>query len=86
LNVRNFWIDASIDGRETTLSGGPKGQDGGFNLVVSIREHGRVVEAVRVEGWATEDGKLNMSIQADRDLLSLRNMADLAYIQLETDR
>lgn len=30
-NVRNFWIDAQIDGR-TVLTGGPKGKGGGAAL------------------------------------------------------
>jgi hypothetical protein len=32
--VRNFWLSAEIDGRKTSLDGGPRSKDGGMNLVI----------------------------------------------------
>lgn len=32
-NVRNFWIEGRIDGRESVLKGGPKNKAGGFQTV-----------------------------------------------------
>ena len=31
--VRNFWIDGSIDGRATDVTGGPRSRDGGMSYV-----------------------------------------------------
>lgn len=49
-NVRNFWIDASIDGRASDLSGGPVAKDGGFDLNVKMRKNGSISEPVRLRG------------------------------------
>lgn len=38
--VRNFWIDVNIDGRETTLSGGPARKDGGMTVDIRQRNNG----------------------------------------------
>lgn len=52
MTVRNFWLEAYIDGRQTNLSGGPKAKDGGFTLLVYMRRHGEPVEALRITGLA----------------------------------
>ena len=46
--VRNFWVDASIDGRKTELSGGPKSKGGGMKVVIKQREEGSIVTALTV--------------------------------------
>lgn len=46
--VRNFWVYADIDGRETTLSGGPRAKDGGMDVTVYIRDDGGIRTAVRI--------------------------------------
>ena len=48
--VRNFWIEAYIDGRKTDLEGGPRNKEGGFELVVKQRDDGSITEGVRVTG------------------------------------
>lgn len=35
--VRNFWIDANIDGRLTELSGGPRDKTGGMDVTIKQR-------------------------------------------------
>lgn len=49
-NVRNFWIDGTIDGRSSGLSGGPQGKDGGFSMTILQREDGAVADGMRVTG------------------------------------
>lgn len=58
--VRNFWIAADIDGRKTELHGGPVRKDGGFTLHVYVRDEGRIMPGLRVEGIAHEDGRLEL--------------------------
>ena len=61
-NVRNFWIDADIDGRATRLAGGPVSKDGGIDVSIKMRSEGAVEEAMRIEGWAGSDGRLYLKV------------------------
>ena len=55
--VRNFWIEADIDGKETILKGGPRSKTGGMRIVVNQRDNGQIKEALRI--YCSEvDGKL----------------------------
>lgn len=65
--VRNFWIEADIDGRKTSLEGGPRSKDGGFNLTVYIRDHGSIAKALRVTGEEV-DGKLRLWVEQGDEL------------------
>ena len=40
--VRNYWIEAKIDGRKTLLTGGPEGKQGGFFMRIHMRAEGGV--------------------------------------------
>jgi len=53
--VRNFWIEADIDGRKTELAGGPRRKDGGFDAVVYIRDDGEISTAVTLRGYVYND-------------------------------
>ncbi len=55
--VRNFYIDARIDGRKVRLSGGPQRKDGGFTLTITQRDKGMIVNALVIEGHARAAGK-----------------------------
>jgi hypothetical protein len=61
-NVRNFWIEADIDGRKSPFAAGPVSKDGGFSLRISMRDKGRIVEPLNLYGIATEDGGLELRI------------------------
>lgn len=45
-NVRNFWITLNVDGRKSTIKTGPHRKDGGFCIVIQMREKGTVSEDV----------------------------------------
>ena len=47
--MRNSWIDVSVDGRATNLSGGPKSKDGKMTARFSLREDGDSVQVATVE-------------------------------------
>ena len=49
-NVRNFWIEAEIDGRKTPIAFGPQGKDGGFHLILYMRNKGKVEAVLGLEG------------------------------------
>ena len=55
--VRNFWVDADIDGRKTELSGGPASKEGGMKITIKQRDEGSIVTAFRIYCYE-EDGEL----------------------------
>ena len=60
--VRNFWIEAEIDGQKTTLSGGPKSRTGGIEVFIKMRDKGRVDTPITIRGFAHEDGRLALYV------------------------
>lgn len=49
--VRNFWIELEVDGRKTKSATGPQGKDGGFKLIIKMRENGEISEKeVHIDG------------------------------------
>lgn len=59
--LRNFWIDASIDGRRSEISGGPRAKDGGLGVTIYQRDKGSKVTAVCVSCYEV-DGELVSSV------------------------
>ena len=53
--VRNFWIEADIDGRQTVLAGGPRSKDGGMTITIYQRKDGGITEAVKIRCEARGD-------------------------------
>lgn len=49
--LRNFWVEAKIDGRETELEGGPRAKDGGMSVTILQRHNGSKMTAVKVNCW-----------------------------------
>lgn len=50
-NVRNFFIEAEVDGRKTKAATGPASKDGGFRMTIYIRKDGAISnEAVVIRG------------------------------------
>ena len=61
--LRNFWVDARIDGRETELSGGPRSKDGGLYITLYQRENGSKMEALSINCWADSKGLLHTVVR-----------------------
>ena len=55
--VRNFWVDADIDGRKTELAGGPASKEGGMRITIKQRDEGGIVTAFKVYCYEV-DGEL----------------------------
>jgi len=53
-NVRNFWVEAEVEGRKSKIAFGPQGKEDGFRLTVYIRNKGEVEEVAHVEGASIE--------------------------------
>lgn len=69
MNVRPFYIRASIDGRNTTLEGGPKAKTGGQQITILQRKNGESVTAFTVLSYPENKyGKLYLITKIfDRD-------------------
>lgn len=64
-NVRNYWLDARIDGRETRLQGGPAASDGAMDITLKVRDHGEIVEALDILCRA-DNGTIRIKVQHPR--------------------
>lgn len=60
-NVRNFWLDGTIDGQKTRLAGGPPTTNGGFRLMLYMRSNGCVSYIGSLEGRCNEADVLTLT-------------------------
>lgn len=47
--VRNFYVEADIDGRQTTLGGGPRSKDGEMTVCLYQRVEGCISDPVKIK-------------------------------------
>ena len=47
--VRNFYVEALIDGRQSTLGGGPKSKQGEMSVHIYQRNEGEIDEALMID-------------------------------------
>ena len=55
--IRPFYMNAEIDGRSSSLSGGPKSKSGGQDITISQRDNGSIITAFRVVSFSRMEGK-----------------------------
>lgn len=60
-NVRNFWLEADIEGRKATFTGGPQRADGGFVLTIFQRDKGSVTKAMEIRGFIDTNGRIRLN-------------------------
>lgn len=63
-NVRNFWIELTVDGSATRVETGPRSKDGGFELTILMRDRGGISRAMELRGYAKSDGSITLVAQA----------------------
>lgn len=68
--VRNFWVDADIDGRKTTLSGGPASKEGGMSVVIKQRSNGGIVKAAVVHCYEVDGNLITDVVNNDGELVA----------------
>ena len=59
--TRNFWIDVIIDGKTTTLSGGPRTKDGGMEITLKMRDQGDRKTILKINCYEN-DGELTAEL------------------------
>ena len=47
--VRNFYVEADVDGRATTLGAGPSSKTGGMRVKIFQRNNGEIEEALTIK-------------------------------------
>lgn len=71
--MRNFWLEADIDGRETLVTGGPRSKDGGMNVEISMRDGGCSVTACTIHCYEY-NGLLCVTVRdTDGNIVYARN-------------
>lgn len=60
--LRNFWLEAEIEGRQTPLAGGPRGRDGKMCATIYVKSAGLSRRAVSVECRVNKEGKNEVSV------------------------
>jgi hypothetical protein len=73
--VRNFWIDADIDGRQTMLSGGPKSRNGGMTVNIYQRDCSQIIHPVTVNCYE-DHGKLIVSVSDETGMEVFRKVTE----------
>ena len=56
--VRNFWIEADVDGYKTMLKGGPRSKEDGLSVKLFQRSEGNITTAVKIDCFVDSEGKL----------------------------
>ena len=59
--VRNFYVDAHIDGRATPLAGGPRSKQGEMTVRIYQRDDGAITEALMID-CEERDGVLTTKV------------------------
>lgn len=62
-NVRNFWLELSVDGATKRIETGPRKADGGFDLTILQRDNGGIVRAMEISG-RIRDGRIVLEATA----------------------
>lgn len=60
--VRNFYVDASIPGRATHLTGGPRNKEDGMDIKLYIRNEGDIETALSINCSVDEEGILTVNV------------------------
>lgn len=59
--MRNFWIVTEADGIKTKHATGPRSSGGGFTTDIYVKEDGRSVKKIAIDG-RVQDGELIVEV------------------------
>lgn len=60
--VRNFWLEANINGYKSKVQGGPRRKEDGMEVTIYQRDNGEISTAFHVNCKVTPSGKLMTSV------------------------
>lgn len=64
-NVRNFWFEATVDGKKMQLSSGPRNKNGGMVIHLYQRDKGESVKVLSIICSPGKDGMLDTDVCLD---------------------
>ena len=67
--VRNFYVEANIDGRETTLGGGPRNKEGDMTVRLYQRDGGAITEVLMIDCDERDGNLITRVFDKDHNLL-----------------
>jgi hypothetical protein len=67
--VRNFWLEAEVDGRKSKLSSGPAKDDGGMFITLFIREKEEISEKKVVIKCSSVEEKNIVEVTCDGEVV-----------------
>lgn len=70
--VRNFWVECNIDGRSTSLTGGPQAKDGGMVITIKQRNEGGIITAMDILCKALDDGTLVTTVCTPNEQIEVK--------------
>ena len=60
--MRNFYLEANIDGRKTALNGGPRSKEGGMTISLAVNDNGNSNRIINI--YCTErNGELFVDVR-----------------------
>lgn len=74
-NVRNYWVEADVDGRQSSLAGGPRSKDGCIDVTLHMRHEGEITTPVKIRGRVASDGTLRLYVDIDGSDAVVTNIA-----------
>ena len=81
-NVRNFWVELDIDGKTTEIATGPRNKDGGFSMLIKIRENGSISsKRMKINGFAN-----NGDLEIVAAKFEERKERDTEYLTIKSKR
>lgn len=82
-NVRNFWLELTVDGASRRIETGPRSKEGGFTLNILMRDKGGIVRAGHITGRATATGILFINAEFKTDGARLLEQQEIIRVQTE---
>ena len=67
--VRNFYVEANIDGRGTLLGGGPRNKQGDMTVRLYQRDEGAITEVLMIDCDERDGNLITRVFDKDHNLL-----------------
>ena len=61
--IRNFWIEAKVNGYSKEFKFGPKTKEGGFELVIKQRDNNDIVVSALIRGFVDDKGNICLLVE-----------------------
>ena len=74
--IRNFWVEADVDGYKTTLKVDPRSKSDGMEVTLYQRDNGRITTAVKIDCFVDFEGKLVTEVRNNNGDVILKHKTE----------